>query len=1030
MNIANLSVKRPVTTIMLTLIIVVLGFVSFSKIGIDLFPNIEIPVAIVSTSYPNVAPGEIEQLITRPIEEALGTVENIDSIQSITMEGNSIVVVQYDFGTDMDFTSLKMREKVDLVKGFLPEGASDPMVMQIDPNGQAIMQISVSGSDVATLQDYADSVLKPAFERIHGVASVDISGGYDNYVSVKLHTERLKGYGLSQDAIAQTLAAQNLNLPAGKVGKGDQELLVRMVGQFDSIDDIKRIPIMLSSGATIYLEDVAQVTLTTKDLTTISKVNGESAVSLAIQKQSGTNTVAVADAVREAVNEINKSGAYNVDIVVDLSVYIKQSISQVSSNAVIGGLLAILILFIFLRNVRSTIIISLSIPISIIATFVLIYFNHITLNMMTLGGLALGVGMLVDNSVVVLENIYRLRQEGLSKFDAAVEGTKEVAMAVTASTLTTIAVFLPIAFVEGITAIMFKELALTVTFSLVSSLVVSLTLIPMLASQILKVDEMQGKHHITKFRFLGAVLDRSDKMFMATDSGYRRLLKWALHHRKTTVFVAIIVFVSSMISIPFVGMEFFPTTDEGAFSIAVELENGARVQEVSSAIDEIVEKVIELPELDYLFSNTSSGGLMGGSQNSGQIQGVLVSLDERDRSVFVIMDEIESLIGDMPGVKTTVSAQSSMMGLSGGSAISIELKGDDLDRLNQMTNDIMAMVKEVPGTKNVTSSLSDAVPQVEISLKPNAAQYGLTTAQVANAIKAVIDGRTATRYKYDGKEVDVILEGEDLYSQSISNLKQITIQTPLGATIPVELIADVTIGVGPMVLHRVDQARTVTISADLNGRDLATVTGEIQDKMNTLNLPKGYTAQIGGQDEMMNDAFKDLGMALALAVLLVYMILAAQFESLLMPFIIMFSTPLAFAGGLLGLFFTGRTLNITSMIGFILLAGVVVNNAIVLIDYINTRRKMGEERNVAILAAGPIRLRPILMTTLTTVLALVPMSLGIGEGAELQASMATVVIVGLGLSTILTLVFIPVVYTIFDDVVLKRKRKKEKGTSC
>lgn len=1024
MHVSELSVKRPVTTVMLILIVVVLGIVSVTRIGIDLFPNIEIPVAVVSTSYSNVAPAEVETLITKPIEEAVGTIENIDTIQSITMEGSSIVVIQFDFGTDMDFASLKMREKVDLIRDFLPDGASDPMVIQIDPNAEAIMQISVSGDDVATLQAYAENQLKPNLERINGVASVDISGGFDNYVSVKVHTDRLNGYGLTMDTIAQTMSAQNINLPAGKVNKGDRSLLVRMVGEFTSIEQIENIPLMLNSGNTIYLKDIAEVSLANKELKTISKVNGEPAVSISIQKQSGTNTVAVADEVRKTINEINSTSDYKINIIIDQSEYIKQSIAQVASNAVIGGVLAVLILFIFLRNIRSTVIISLSIPISIIATFVLIYFNDITLNMMTLGGIALGVGMLVDNSVVVLENIYRYRQDGYSRYDSAIKGTKEVAMAVTASTLTTIAVFLPIAFVEGVTSIMFRELALTVTFSLVSSLAVSLTLIPMMSSKILKVDDMRGKHHITKFRIVGSILDKTDVIYDKVDNTYRKILKWALSHRKTVVIIAIITFVTGIMSTSLIGSEFFPTADEGMFTISIELENGAQVEETSEAIDTIITNISDITEIDYIYSNTIGSDYFASGENEGRIQGVLKPLSERERSVFEIVEEIDEKIGVIPGVKTTVAAQSSMMNMGGGSAIYITVKGDEFEQLEQISNDLMNVIKNVSGTKNVTSSISEAVPQVEIRMKETGASYGLTTYQVANAIKGVVEGKTATKYKFNGEEIDVILEGEGLYEESLSNLEQIYITTPTGANIPLELVSEISMGLGPIQLNRENQSRVVSVSADLAGRDLGAVTADINAGIAGLNIPDGYIIESAGQDEMMNEAFGDLLLALALAVLLVYMILASQFESLLNPFIIMFSTPLAFAGGLLGLFISGRTLNITSMIGFILLAGIVVNNAIVLIDYINTRRKAGEERNEAVLNAGPIRLRPILMTTLTTVLGLVPMTLGIGEGAELSSSMGTVVIAGLSLSTLLTLVFIPVVYTIFDDRSNKSKEKR------
>ncbi len=1029
MNIASLSVKRPVTTVMLILIVVLLGVVSATRIPIDLYPNIEIPVAIVNTTYANVAPEEIETLVTRPIEESLGTVSNIDTIQSITTEGSSIVVVQFKFGTDMNFATLDMREKVDLIKGYLPDGASEPMVMQIDINAQAIIEMSLSGSDIATLQRYADDTVRPALERIEGVASVDIGGGFDNYVSIQVDTEKMNGYHLTMDTLSGMLAADNINLPAGSVNKGDKTYLLRTVGEYESIQEIRDMPITLPTGGIIRLSDIAQVELAEKDMTSITKVNGESAVSISVQKQSGTNTVQVASSVIEAINQLNEDSPYEMKVILDQSDFIKRSISQVGQNGIIGALLAVLILFIFLRSFRSTIIIGLSIPISIIATAVLLYFSNITLNMMTLGGLALGVGMLVDNSVVVLENIYRFVQEGYDRKKAAIMGAKEVAMAVTASTLTTIAVFLPMVFVEGITSIMFREFSLTVTFSLVSSLIVSLTLIPMMASKLLVVDEFQGKHHEARFKWMGRLMDRSDKIYSGIEGKYRNLLEWALKHRKTVVLIAGTTFVASILSAFLIGMEFIPEADEGTFAITVELEAGAQIEDVSEAMDTIVDKIKDIETIDYLYSTTNSGSLIGGASNTGQISGVLVK--DRTESVFDVVNEVQQRIKDVPGVLTKVASQSSMGTLTGGSAISIQIKGEDLDVLKQIGDDIVAAANDVEGTRNVSSSMADPIPQVEIRLRnDDAARYGLTTAQVSQAVQGMLDGRTATRYKLDGTELDVIIEGDSRYQESIENLKQLQLSSPTGAMVPLEMVADVDMETSAVTIDRINQSRYITVSAGIYNRDLATVTSEIKEKVNALSIPKGYTVEFGGQNQEMVEAFSDLGLALILAVLLVYMIIASQFESLLMPFIIMLSTPLAFAGGLLGLFITNRTLNITSIIGFIMLSGIVVNNAIVLIDYINTRRSTGESRYEAIINAGPIRLRPIMMTSLTTILALLPLSLGIGEGAELQASMGTVVIFGLVLSSLLTLVFIPVVYSIIDDrhqhYIAKKEDKKAK----
>ncbi|WZL80892.1 efflux RND transporter permease subunit [Vallitaleaceae bacterium 9-2] len=1031
MKVSSIAVKRPVTTVMFILVIVLFGMVSATRLPIDLFPNIEIPVAIVSTSYSNVGPEEIETLVTRPIEEAVGTVSNIDTIQSMTMEGTSIVVIQFKFGTDMDFAALDIREKVDLVKGMLPDGASDPMVMQIDVNSEAIIQMSISGADVATLQTYADDVVKPAIERVQGVASVSVSGGFNEYVSVKVDTQKMDAYGLSLDTLASMLAAENINLPAGTVSKGDKSFLLRTVGEFESIQEIQRIPLTTPTGGIVRLSDVADVKLSQEDLESITKVNGEEAVSVAVQKQSGVNTVAVANDVLKEIQQLDETSPYNLKVILDQSEYIKDTISQVGQNAIIGGILAVIILLIFLRSFRSTLIIGLSMPISVISTAILLYFADITLNIMTLGGLALGIGMLVDNSVVVLENIYRFVQEGYEKKEAAIKGASEVAMAVTASTLTTIAVFLPMVFVEGVTSIMFREFALTVTFSLVSSLVVAITLIPMLSSKLLVVDEFEGEHHVTRFKFIGAVLDRSDKIYKGIEQKYRSLLAWSLKHKKSVVMIAVVTFVISIISTAFIGMEFIPESDEGMFTIGVELEAGAKVEETDAMMMEVVERIKDIESLEYLFSTTSGNSFLSSDANVGTINGVLVPLADRDESVFDVVDEVERRVADIPGAIFTVQSLSSMGMMTGGSPISIQVKGDDLDGLKQVGDQLVEEIKKVEGTRNVSSSMDDPITQVAIRLRDDdAARFGLTTAQVSSAVKAMLDGRVATRYKVEGEELDVVIEGDNRYGESIENLKQLEISSPMGGAVPLEMIADITEEVSAIAINRSDQARYITISADIYQRDLGSVSKDIRDRIEALHLPSDYNVDFGGQNQEMVEAFSDLGLALILAVILVYMIIASQFESLLMPFIIMMSTPLAFAGGLLGLLITNRTLNVTSIIGLIMLSGIVVNNAIVLIDYINTRRSLGESREEAILNAGPIRLRPIMMTSLTTILGLVPLSLGIGEGAELQASMGTVVISGLILSSVLTLIFIPVVYTIFDDrhmkYLSKRQAKQEK----
>ncbi|SKC83191.1 efflux RND transporter permease subunit [Maledivibacter halophilus] len=1029
MNLSKIAVRRPVTIAMVTFIVLILGFVSLTKLPIDLFPEIEVPVAIVSTSYSGVGSQEIEELISKPIEEAIATVSDIENVSSISSEGSSVVIAEFSFGTDMDFASLDIREKVDMVKGFLPEDASNPMVLKIDPNAMPIIYLSLSnGGDLAKLQTIGEDIIKPDLERLSGVASVDVSGGYEKQVEVVFNSEKLRGYGLTIDRIAQILRAENLNLPGGAVKKGKQELTIRTMGEFKSLEEIESLPITLPSGGSVYLSDIADVTMGYKDLDVVVKTDGKDSINISIQKQSDSNTVSVANTVNKELEKIKSEFPdINISVVMDQSEFIKDSINNVVKNAIVGAVLAVFILYLFLRNIRTTFIIGTAIPISIIATFILIYFNGITLNMMTLGGLALGVGMLVDNAIVVLENIYRFRQEGYSRKEAAVKGAQEVGMAVTASTLTTIAVFLPMVFVEGITSAIFKEFSLTVAMSLGASLVVSLTLIPMLCSKFLKVDRMQGKKHKGRFRLFDFLYDSFDKVFARIESRYSKILKWALGHRKSTVTIAVLIFVVSMASVAMVGAEFFPETDEGQFTVNISLPEGSDLKNTKAIVLEVEENLRNIEEIETVFSisgSTANSFGSGSSPNIGSVHVVLKDLEERKRSTKEVADQVRGIVKDIPGAEFGVSISSSGMGGGGGAPISIDIKGDDLDVLKQIGEDFKDNIETVEGTREVKSSYGEGIPEVQIKIdRKSASRYGLTASQIASSVKGTVLGQNATKYKFQGEEIDVIIKGDSIFKESISNLGQVSIQSPMGMDIPLDQIADISVDRGPVTINRNDQVRVISVTSQIMGRDLSSITRDIDKVLSDYPMPEGYYYDISGQNEDMQEAFADLFKALLLAIVLVYMIIASQFESLIHPFTIMFSVPLAVSGGMFGLFITSRPLSVPGFIGVIMLAGIVVNNAIVLVDYINTRRSNGEDRKDAIINAGPIRLRPILMTTLTTALGLIPLALGIGEGAETQAPMATVVIGGLILSTVLTLVFIPVLYTIFDDFngFLKRK---------
>ncbi|AOY78122.1 efflux RND transporter permease subunit [Clostridium formicaceticum] len=1034
MGLSKLAVKRPVMIAMIMLIIILLGTISFTRLPIDLYPAMEIPVAIVSTSYSGVGPHEIENLITRPIEEAIATASNIESVTSRSSQGSSIVIAQFNFGTDMNFATLDMREKVDLIKGLLPEGASDPMVLTIDPNAFPIIQISlVGGEDLVSLQTLAEETIKPRLERIEGVASVDVTGGYTNEIQIRTNQQLLDSYGITLGQLSQTIGASNMNLPGGTVKNGERELAIRTMGEFKSIDEIEEIPIILPSGSIILLKDIAEVELTHRDIATISRTNGKSSINISVQKQSDSNTVQVASLVHAEIERLQREyGHVELTLVSDESTYITDAINNVLQSVIMGAIFAIMILYLFLRNIGSTLIIGSSIPIAVIGTFALLYFGNITLNLMTLGGLALGVGMLVDNAIVVLENIYRFRTEGYSKKEAASLGASEVAMSVTASTLTTIAVFLPIVFVEGMISSLFTELALAVTFSLVASLLVSLTLIPMLSSKLLRVtteNNNKAKGARKRFKFL---YDAFDKIFSGIENRYKKLLSWSLSHRKTTIFMAIIIFLGSLSSVFFIGVELFPASDEGQININISLPVGSELHEVNQVLFEIEESLASIEEIDTVFSSVGGGGQMGfggGGTSRGSVTVRLSKMKERDRSSKEVADAIRGLLKDIPGAEISISESANAMGGMAGDPISISLKGDDLEVLEEISEDFKGMIASVEDTREITTSFSEGIPEVQIAVdKYRAATYGLTTAQIANSIRSTTSGLTATRYKLDGDEIDVILKGEEHVTESLANLEQMGIQTAAGGSIPLSQVANVSVEQGPVQINREDQQRVVTISGQIGNRDLRSVTQDIDAALKNYDLPEGYSYDMGGQNQQMNDAFADLLLALVLAIVLIYMVMAAQFESLLHPFTIMLSVPVALAGALLGLFITGKALGITALIGVIMLSGIVVNNGIVLIDYINTLRESGKDRNEAIITAGPVRLRPILMTTLTTVLGLLPLAIGIGEGSEMQAPMGIVVIAGLLLSTVLTLVLIPTVYTLVDDFSagIKNKLKGEK----
>lgn len=1008
MKVIDVSVKRPIGVMMLVLAILALGLFSLRSLAIDLFPKIDVPIAVVATSYQGAAPEEIEKLISRPLESSLSTIQGIDTLSSQSQANSSLVMLQFKTGTNMDNALIDVREKVDQVKGMLPDDANDPTVLRFDPNQMPIITLGLTGASPEKLQEYADKTIIPTLERERGVASVSVAGGKTREILVELNRASLSRYGITPAQVVQAINAENKSQAAGSVPKGVQELQIRVKGEYGSVDEIKQTIIHLPRGGQIQVSDVAVVKDTFKKQTSLTLVDGSPALVLSVQKQSDANTVAVADNIDKGLTKMKDVLPQGIELkkVSDTSTFIRQSIDSVIGNMLSGGALAVVILLLFLRSVRSTFVIALSMPIAIISTFTLMYFTGQTLNIISMGGLALGIGMMVDNSIVILENIFTYRQQGMSMKEAAVKGASELASAVIASTMTTLVVFLPIVFIQGLTADIFRPLALTVCFSLIASLVVAITLIPMLASKIVSEKKiMQQEKKGWYMRFFGGFV-----------TGYKKILKWALGHRKTTVFATIALLVGSFFLVPFIGMEFMPGGDQGQIQIKVQTPSGTSLDETKKTADEVAallkpyEGIIETASQ----SIGGGGGFGGGGTNSATFTVQLVRASERDIETKELMQKLTDATGNIAGADITVSAQES--GFSAGAPIHIKLNGQDQKVLEEVANQVVWMISDVQGVYNAESSAAEGNAELNITVDRSlAASYGISYQQILSEISLAMNGQMATQYREDGNEYNVKVIMPEEERNSIAALNALTIQSQNGQLIPLSAVAKFNQLQGPVMIQRENQQRQINVTADIAGRDLGSISKDIEQSLKKMNFPDGYSYSMGGASEDMVEAFGDLGIALVFSIFLVYVVMAVQFESLLYPFIIMFAMPTTFIGVLGGLFITGTPLSVTAIIGVIMLAGIVVNNAIILVDYINIQRRSGLDRHEAIMQGAPSRIRPIFMTTLTTVLGLLPLALGIGEGAEMQAPLAVVVIFGLSCSTIFTLLLVPVMYTYLDD---------------
>lgn len=1021
MNLPKFSVKRPVTIFMLFIALIVIGIVSYQGLGLDLLPDMSFPISAVLVSYPGVAPEEIETLITIPLEETVSTVHRIDTINSYSREGSSMLLLSFQWGTDMDIATLEIREKIDQVKRLLPDGAGDPTVFKFDPSMMPIMVLGMSSEqyELHELEKFAQNLVKPRLERLEGIARASVNGGLEREILVSLDNERLRTNQLTLDQVVRSLRSENINLPAGTLREGNVDFLIRTLGRFRNVEDIENILISNIQGNQVYLKEIGRISDTFKEQDTVAYINGMPSISFDLQKESGTNTVIIANRVNSEIKAMHDilPGDTSLTVVFDSSDFIKKTIAEVTNMLLIGAILAMLILYSFLHNFRSTLIIGLAIPISIISTFTLLYFADLTLNMMTLGGLALGIGMLVDNAIVVLENIFRHREMGEKASLAASKGANEVREAITASTLTTIAVFLPVVYVSGIAGELFKTMGLTITFSLLMSLFVALTLIPMLSSR-----QINRLTHTLPSSSSSSKEPRKGRFNQFIIQEYSYLIDWALRHRGVVVIMAIVILILSFALLPLLGTEFIPAIDQGSFNINISLPVGTNFDVTKEIVKDMEMTVRKIPEIKDVFTTIGGGGMgmgmRGTGSNTGTMMITLVEQSNRERDIAKIIADLRENIDRYPDTQVRFSEQG--FSFASGSPLTINITGDSIEELDYIARTMIELLSEVEGAYDLQSSVEEVRPELHIEVdREKANLYGLSAGQVASTVQDALLGTVASYYQEGGDQFDITVRLDQDNRDRFQELENLIISSSFGLQIPLKEIVEVKVGTGPQGINRENQQRQVTVTGNVSGRFLGNVILDAEEKLASLVLPDGYQYAFAGEQQEMVESFRNLFFALILSIFLVYMIIAAQFESLLFPFAVIFSIPFALIGVILALMLAGASLNVLSFIGLIMLAGIVVNNAIVLIDYINQLRKKGMKRNEAVIQGGRVRLRPILMTTLTTILAMVPMALGAGEGAEMRAPMAITIIGGLTSSTFLTLIIIPIFYTYLDDMARK-----------
>jgi len=1023
MSLTRLAVHRPVTTLMTSLIVILLGGIALRQLPIDLMPDFTWPTISVTTLYEGAGPAEIETLITRPLEQALRSVHGAERIFSNSTEGSSSVRVRFRWDTNLDSAIGDMRAKIERVRGKLPEGADAPYIRRYDVTDSPVIYMGLSADlDPIQLTQFAEKDIAPRLESTDGVARAMVRGASRREIQVNLDRQKLESLNMSVSEVVDVLKRENVNQPAGNFEQGNLKLLIRSHGDFQNLEEVSHTVVRANDAAVVRLGDIADVIDGEEERTELTRVNGEPGLLIYIFMQAGANKVEVSDRVRERMAQINRSLKNGeLTLRLDKSDYIRQSISNVRRSALYGMGLAIVVLVIFLRSFRSTLVIGIAMPLSVLATFVIIYFKGFSLNMVSFGGLALGMGLLVDNSIVVIESIFRKLDDGIEAKQAAVEGTDEVASAIIASTLTTLIVFVPLVFAEGMTAIILHQLAWVVSISLLCSLLTSLTLTPVLVAYwIRRRPQSAGDPATHRSPRATRVLHALNRRVLSTvERFYGMVLGLSLRHAGIVAFLLLAAFSLTVGLSPRVGTEYMPKADEGDLRLYTEMAPGIQLDQldektrlIERSVEEVAGKVTE-----------STAVTVGGDANDGDswnrsyVRMNLVPRSQRDRGADTIRKQIVEHIGSIPGmeyrlyVTSQVSVARMLASSTGGNGgLVVEVRGFDLDDAEQLAKSVEEVMKGTAGLVNVKRQAEDRRPEMAANIdRSKASLLGVSVRDITQTLETTIRGTDATIYREGGDEFQVVVRLKEDDRHNISDIEQVGVSTASGRIVPLKSLVNLNPNTSPVAIHRLDQERVTQLTADIEDRDLGSTVGNLQERLNELQLPSGFSLTIAGDWEEQQKSFSMLRGGLILAVVLMYMVMASQFESLLDPLLILVTIPLGAIGVILMLVLTGTSLNVQSYIGITMLSGIVVNNAIVLIDYINRLRRSEPDADIAdiIRRAGLRRFRPILMTTLTTVMAMTPIALGWGEGGELQAPMARVVIGGLTSGTLITLLAIP-----------------------